>query len=280
MPDFRIAHLTDMHVMPDGALGVNAESGFVRALEHAHQLERQPDLILQGGDAIMDGLRQAKEDVTMQWQAFQRAMKHNRLPIQHCLGNHDCWTGPESEGDTLQGKAWAMQELGLNTRYSSFDAGGWHMVILDSTSLDPNNPHGYIAKLDEEQFQWLEQDLERTPAQTPVLVLSHIPILAACTFLDGDNEQGTDWVVPGAWMHLDARRIKDVFHRHPNVKLCLSGHVHLRDLLEYNGVWYACNGAVCGNWWQGLYQETPPGYAIVDVWRDGSFKLEYVRLQG
>ena len=25
-PDLRIAHLTDMHVMPDGAMGVNAES--------------------------------------------------------------------------------------------------------------------------------------------------------------------------------------------------------------------------------------------------------------
>ena len=31
-PDLRIAHLTDMHVMPDGAMGVNAESGFSKAL--------------------------------------------------------------------------------------------------------------------------------------------------------------------------------------------------------------------------------------------------------
>jgi 3',5'-cyclic-AMP phosphodiesterase len=77
-------------------------------------------------------------------------------------------------------------------------------------------------------------------------------------------------------MHADARRIKDLFLKHPNVKLCLSGHIHLRDSLEYNGVTYACNGAVCGNWWQGNYQETKPGYAIVDLWNDGTHKIEYV----
>ena len=44
-PDFRIAHLTDMHVMPDGAMSVNAQAGFIRALEHSQNLSRKPDLI-------------------------------------------------------------------------------------------------------------------------------------------------------------------------------------------------------------------------------------------
>jgi 3',5'-cyclic-AMP phosphodiesterase len=107
--------------------------------------------------------------------------------------------------------------------------------------------------------------------------MSHIPILAVSPYLDGDNETTGNWVVPGAWMHLDARRFKTLFATHPNVRLCISGHIHLRDSAVYNGVTYACNGAVCGNWWRGNYQETKPGYAIVDLYNDGAFNIEYVQ---
>jgi 3',5'-cyclic-AMP phosphodiesterase len=275
-PDLRIAHLTDMHVMPDGVLGLNAESGFSKALEHAQALARKPDLILQGGDAIMDALRTGKGDVTAQWAAFNRTLEKLRTPIHHAVGNHDCWTGPGSAGDPLKGKAWALQQLGLKNPYYSFDAGEWHFVVLDSTNLETKDSHGYTAKLDEAQFKWLEADLKAVPKAKPILILSHIPILAVCAYFDGDNEKSGDWLVPGAWMHSDARRLKDLFLQHPNLRLCLSGHIHLRDALEYNGVTYACNGAVCGNWWRGNYQETTPGYAIVDLWNDGSHKIEYV----
>jgi 3',5'-cyclic-AMP phosphodiesterase len=66
---------------------------------------------------------------------------------------------------------------------------------------------------------------------------------------DGDNEKSGDWVIPGAWVHIDARRIVELFHQHKNVKLCLSGHIHLFDRVLYNGVTYICDGAVCGRWW-------------------------------
>jgi 3',5'-cyclic-AMP phosphodiesterase len=277
-PDFRIAHLTDMHVMPDGAMSVNAQTGFIKALEHAQNLSRKPDLILQGGDAIMDALRAGKSDVKAQWEAFQQALaKHLRTPIRHTIGNHDCWTGPGSKNDPLYGKAWALQQLKLTKPYYSFETGNWHIIVLDSTNLTTQDTRGYTAKLDEAQFKWLERDLQVTPASRPVLVMSHIPILAVAPYMDGDNETTGNWVVPGAWMHIDARRFKTLFAAHSNVRLCLSGHIHLRDSAVYNGVTYACNGAVCGNWWRGNYQETKPGYAVVDLYNDGTFNLEYVQ---
>jgi len=52
-------------------------------------------------------------------------------------------------------------------------------------------------------------------------------------------------------MHVDAAKIKDLFAKHKNVKLCLSGHLHLVDRVDYNGVTYLCDGAVCGGWWKG-----------------------------
>jgi 3',5'-cyclic-AMP phosphodiesterase len=277
-PDFRIAHLTDMHVMSDGTMSVNAQTGFIKALEHAQNLSPKPDLILQGGDGIMDALRTSKGDVKAQWKAFQEALaKHLHTPIRHAIGNHDCWTGPGSKNDALYGKTWAMQQYKLTKPYYSFEAGNWHFIVLDSTDLSTTDSHGYRAKLDETQFKWLEHDLASTPSTRPVLVLSHIPILAVAPYLDGDNEATGNWVVPAAWMHIDARRLKTLFSAYPNVRLCLSGHIHLRDSAVYNGVTYACNGAVCGNWWRGDYQETKPGYAIVDLYNDGMFKVQYVQ---
>jgi len=97
-----------------------------------------------------------------------------------------------------------------------------------------------------------------------------------CAFLDGPNEQTGQWRVPGAWMHIDARRIKDLFRKHRNVQLCISGHIHLHDRVDYLGVSYFCNGAVCGGWWNGGFQEFLPSYAIVDLYDDGSFENRLV----
>ena len=167
-----------------------------------------------------------------------------------------------------------MDALGLSQRFRSFDHSGWHFIVLDSTHSHESAT--YTAKLDEEQFAWLAADLAATKPGTPVLILSHIPILAACAYFDGDNEESGNWHVPGAWMHIDARRIKDLFQKHPNVKLCLSGHIHLKDRVDYEGVAYLCNGAVCGRWWKGSYQECPPGYTLIDLFEDGSFNHQYV----
>ena len=54
-------------------------------------------------------------------------------------------------------------------------------------------------------------------------------------FFDRHNERSGDWNVPGRWTHLDAREFKNLFRQHPQVKLCLSGHIHLGVGYQYNG---------------------------------------------
>ena len=78
-----------------------------------------------------------------------------------------------------------------------------------------------------------------------------------------------------------------LFVRHPNVKLCLSGHTHLFDKSLYNGVTYACGGAVSGYWWEyeksddgkSAYRQTSPGYGIVKFYADGTTEYEYVNFE-
>ncbi len=271
----RLAHLTDIHVQPER----RAAEGLAACLRHVQAQADRPELILTGGDLIMDSMGANEARTRTQWDVFAKVFQEEcRLPVEHCIGNHDVWGWDRKDSATdgseaRWGKKWVMEQLGLARPYRSFDRAGWHFIVLDSTFPKDD---GYTARLDDEQFEWLAGDLAKTDAKTPVLVLSHIPILAACTFFDGDCEKSGDWQVPGAWMHVDARRIKDLFRKHPNVKLCLSGHIHLVDRVDYLGVTYLCNGAVCGGWWKGPNQEFSEGYGLVNLFSDGTLESEYV----
>ena len=102
------------------------------------------------------------------------------------------------------------------------------------------------------------------------------PVESAAAFFDGDLEETGNWVVPRSYMHIDARRMKDLFYKYPCVKLALSGHLHLTDRVDYLGVTYACSGAVSGGWWRGPNYECEPGYALVNLYSDGTCDHEYV----
>lgn len=270
----RIAHLTDIHVQPERG----APKGMEAAIEHAQGQKDKPDMIITGGDLIMDALATDKTRVTELWDIFTSVLRANvELPVEHTIGNHDVWGWSKREtyqNEAKFGKKWACEVLGLAKPYRSFNKAGWHFVILDSTHEIKGN--GYTARLDDEQFEWLKDDLANTPKDMPVFVVSHIPIIAVCSMFDGENEKTGNWVIPGAWVHIDARRIKDLFAKHPNVKMCISGHEHLLDQVVYNGVNYFCNGAVCGGWWGGNYYECTYGYTLVDLYDDGSFENRYV----
>ncbi len=267
----RIVHLTDIHIHDKD----DAPAKFARCLAAVQSLRRKPDLILDGGDTIMDALGQDKLSVEKQWQVRHSIMRlDGEIPVRHCIGNHDIWAaGPKT--DPLFGKQFALDRMELEKPYYSFDAKGWHFVILDSCELLDGG--GYIGRFDEEQLEWLEADLAALAPQTPVLIMSHIPILTASGFYPENARDNGRWSVPGSWMHIDFNRVKDIFLKSPNPKVCLSGHMHLLDHVVYNDVTYLCNGAVCGNWWGGpTYHETSAGFAVLDLHTDGSFEREYV----
>jgi 3',5'-cyclic-AMP phosphodiesterase len=101
--------------------------------------------------------------------------------------------------------------------------------------------------------------------------------VSGTVFYDKKNVKDGNWVIPGGWNHTDATDLIELFAKHPNVKTCLSGHMHLLDQVVYNGVTYFCNGAVSGNWWTtNTYHQTKAGYALFDLFADGSIQRTYV----
>ncbi len=267
----RVAHITDVHML-DRA---NAELCFTRVLQEINSLRDKPDLIINTGDTVMDENKQLLETVEKRWHVWNTIVKKgNSIPMRSALGNHDVWYGPDDaldaqyKKDKRYGKQWAIDMLGLPSRYYSFESKGWKFIALDSI----NGDKGY--QLDDEQFKWLEAELKNNPAKLPVCIFNHVPILSMGALLYLTKRKPVSEVMfPSGDMHNDHQRIKDLFYQAGNVRVCLSGHVHYVDGVEYLGVKYLCNGAVSGNWWGEplALEEFPPVYSLLDLYDDGTF---------
>lgn len=268
----RILHFTDAHVTPGVA---RSEAETKRALRLG--LAYRPHVVVQGGDAIMDALHADKASTQAQWEVHQCIYAGLRVPVAHVIGNHDCWTGPGSEGDPLGGKAWTLQQFGLERGYYARELSRrWKLIVLDSIELTGGG--SYIGRMGAEQTAWLQQELAGTPSWMHIVLATHIPVQTALPFTDaGLRQEDGSFRVPGGWgVHSDLPELNDLLLRHPNVRLALSGHNHVRDDIIDNTVRYACGGAVSGNWWDEAdpgYRDTPPSFAVVDLYSDGEARI-------
>ena len=269
-PALRIAHLTDVHLKDE----MGAPGKFAKCLQHLQSHTPKVDFILNGGDIVFDMNKENLSSINSQWELLEKTMKAEcSLPVHYCLGNHDIWWQEQDKQQAFYGKNYVMDRLKLRKPYYSMSKGGWKFIILDSLHLDIDGTW-YIGKLGEEQFSWLKEELKTTDPTTPVLVMSHIPILTAMLMIE-DNIVNR-WEMLGGDMHTDTSKIINLFYEHPNVKLCLSGHLHMRDKVVYNNVTYLCNGAVSGAWWEGNRRQTAPGYGLIDLYPDGTFDEHYL----
>jgi Icc protein len=265
----RFAHLTDIHLKP----GAIPEAGAAKVFQHVQNYKPSVEFIINGGDVIFDSLEANKQKTQTQWDLLKNTLqKENSLPIYHTIGNHDVWgwfiKDNKPTDDKLYGKVWVTQELQMKNRFYSFTKGKWKFIVLDSTQLNPAG--GYIARLDPEQLEWLEQELKATPSEQYICLVSHIPILSICAGLFfNKTEANGDLLVKRNLMHTDFMALKKIFIQYPNLRTCISGHIHLQEEIEYLGIKYYCNGAVSGNWWKGTFQEFAPAYAVMELFDDG-----------
>ncbi|MEN2280768.1 metallophosphoesterase [Algoriphagus sp. SE2] len=264
-PTLKIAHITDVHIRPEEEIPKRAIDWLTKVKAH------QPDFYLNGGDSIHDASYDdvSKNRVLEQWEVwdlFRNQISESK--VYSCIGNHDPWWDvPDKEKNPMYGKPYVVKRLGMPSPYYSFNEKNWHFIILDGN-------HEGIS-LGEEQMQWLINDLENIPLNTPTLIMSHFPITSITNALVGGQ-------------HKDHKELKKHFYKHRDkVRVCLSGHQHLLDRTWYNDVHYFCNGSLSGFWWgegdeesagKQYYLETPPGYAILQLYEDGSVENEYFPL--
>ncbi len=273
----RFALMTDIHICDRK----NAPAGFTKALNHCQSLPDAPSMIITGGDNIMDAYATPLEKCQPMFTLLKKIVRDNSgLPVKWCIGNHDVWGYHKEKTKTtgsepLWGKKKAIDEYQLPNRYYSFDHSGWRFIILDSTYFNSERPWGYLGKCDPEQREWLKQTLDSTPKTMPAAIVSHIPILSVTIFEDARAEDFYN-KVPGGSMHYDSAEIRHLLEKYPNVKLCLSGHTHRIDRVEWRNINYICCGAVSGAWWNGDRGYTDEGYMVVDLFEDGTVDNRYM----
>ncbi|BDG61086.1 outer membrane protein assembly factor BamB family protein [Caldinitratiruptor microaerophilus] len=191
-PELRVVHLTDTHWVAGGA-----NEGTRAVLAEVAALAPTPDLVIHGGDVTEMGRPQ-------EYREFLTAVAPLGIPLEAVPGNHDArWLDAGKRG---------FREA-FGQPYRSFDRGGVHFVLLDSTV--EAETHGHF---DPSLLEWLEEDLRRVGPDRPVVVFFHHPVAyTPLSFTDSDDE------------------LLSVLARY-NVRAVLTGHGHLHMAWERNGI--------------------------------------------
>jgi UDP-2,3-diacylglucosamine pyrophosphatase LpxH len=247
---FSFAFFTDIHLN-------KGNNGCFDALEMAISSARnnRADFILTGGDNVdIDVL--GKDASTAHWlySEYAEVIANSDINYFATVGNHDRFYGSQ-KSDPLYEKG--MFEKYLNKSYYSFDHKGWHFIVLNTSN----------SVVDEEQKQWLAEDLKLTDPKTPIAISVHVPFLSVYYPTLEGRYTATD-------TFRNFKEIWDMFEG-KNLKLVLQGHMHLYEEIKVKGVQFITGGAVSASWWGGPFHGTEEGYLLLHM-EGEDFNWEYI----
>ncbi|MGE5590127.1 MAG: PQQ-binding-like beta-propeller repeat protein [Bacillota bacterium] len=164
--DFTFVTITDPHA---GSSAGN--TNMPKVVDQVLANNPRPAFIINGGDVTEFGLPHHYD----LYQQMIKPWRDANIPVYHVPGNHDArWSDAGKMGFTAR----------FGQPYSSFDQGGIHFVLLD-TSISAET-HGHLEKA---MLDWLAADLKKVGTSTPVMVFSHHPIgYTPSRFLDNDQD--------------------------------------------------------------------------------------------
>lgn len=199
---------------------------------------------------------------------LQDANRIKNLIVFHTIGNHDHSIYYTGDFDTV-----AEYKRLVAPTYYSFNIGKVHYIVLDdiectnrtATTDDKGNAcyeQDYNGNVVNEQFTWLQKDLSYVSANTPLVLMMHVPL---------NNEDGTLRLTSSNRSKLEA-----IFAAYPKTHV-FTGHTHrVYNIDRMSGKKYFEHnaGAVCGTWWWSGYitpgihigqDGSPGGYMVMKV---------------
>jgi 3',5'-cyclic AMP phosphodiesterase CpdA len=193
-PTLRFAQVSDSHLGFSGPANGNVADTFGHAIDRINNLGYTPDFVIHTGDithlASPDQFDQAKQ-----------MMSGLKTPHVFTVpGEHD------SVDDAGQKYRSAFGAGSNGDGWYSFDIAGVHVIALVNTLKGRKLGH-----LGVEQLEFVEKDVARLSSDTPIIVISHIPLFAMYP----------DW----GWGTDDAAQALGYLRRFASVT-CLNGHVH------------------------------------------------------
>jgi len=248
----RLGLVTDMHYADKASAGSRHYRDTLAKLEEAAQQfqKDQPDHVVELGDFIDAADSVEVEMGYLKWINKEFAA----LPGQkhYVLGNHCVFTLTKDE---------FLDGVGQKKSYYSFDAGGFHFVVLDACFRGDGKPYGRKnfkwtdPNIPADQVEWLQADLKTASGKTIVFVHQR---------LDVNNHYGVK----------NAEQVRKVLEDSGKVLAVFQGHSHKNDHRVISGIHYCVLAAMV----EGAGAENN-GYSTMDVLEGGGIRIRGFRKQ-
>lgn len=217
-PSHVIAHLSDVHLLADGARQygvIDTEAGLLRALERLRYVDPAPQVLVFTGD-LADKAEPAA--YTRLRELVEPAAVEMGAQVVWVMGNHD---------ERAEYSAGLFGEESAAPQDRVYDVAGLRVIALD-TSV-PGYHHGDLT---EGQLAWLAEQLATPAEHGTVLAMHHppipLPMLRAAELIE----------------LLDQDRLADVVEG-TDVRSIMGGHFHFSTYSTFAGVPVSVASASC-----------------------------------
>jgi len=203
-----LAQISDLHVMPKGALAygrVDTAAMLRDAVGHLNRLDPQPDSVLITGDLADRGERTA-------YAHLREILADLKAPFYVIPGNHD-----RSAEFRL---AFADQPyLPMTGEFILYAIESLAVRIVALDSVVQGRTRGAVC---DERLAWLERTLAQRPLAPTIVMMHHAPFVTGLPHFD---QVGMD----------RSADLENVIARHPQVERVVCGHVHRATQIRFGG---------------------------------------------
>ena len=259
--DMTIVHLSELHLQPEDKIDsgepyadqLDGYTDTLRTLEHLRQYVAQPDLFVVTGDLVL-GSRNAEVGYPRLNQLLDLWRSEFDAPVLLALGNGDA-TEPFQR--IVLGDTEAKSE---KRHYYSQVVKDLKVIVLDSHTQDQ-----HFGDINEEQLDWLRDELAATSDMDHLLALHHPP---AKIVLGRDQEE-----------MINAEQLARVIKDYKVIGI-LSGHYHMAYLSYLADIPCVVSNGICSSiTWSDpqnmIHERAGGGYNLIHI-RDGQMQVRFM----
>ena len=185
---------------------------------------------------------------------YKQVISEIKVPFYQVIGNHDM--DYNNRSNELSAKSFTAA---FGPAHFSYNVGNVHYVVLKNVFYYGFS-YRYIGYIDENQLQWLEQDLKQVKPGSTVMLTMHIPTIY------GESEKADSFTSEMSNSLLNRQalyRILAPFNTH-----IFAGHSHTQWFTQAApNISEHVHAAASGAWWQGEVcpDGSPKGYTVYEI---------------
>jgi len=220
--DFSFIHITDLHVGdPRGfSESIWKTIGLKSIKRCIHEINLlKPDFVIISGDLVYGQLYPF--EYSKEYKICYEMIQMFDVPTYLCPGNHDGYRRPREDGL----KFWTEY---FGPHYYSFNYGNYHFQAVNSYDLPASRrlclffiPLNWGGSIQDEQFQWIENDLVENKGDLNFMFIHHNPLW----------ETKQDSLVGRSYKNRE--QLLSLIEQN-NVDMVLAGHVHFDNVTIVN----------------------------------------------